>query len=29
MIVTNAGWVAVDAAAFCAQGDRRAGSLNL
>jgi hypothetical protein len=29
MIVTNAGWVAVDAAAFCAQWDRRAGSLNL
>jgi hypothetical protein len=26
MIVTNAGWDAVDAAAFCAQGDRRAGS---
>src|SRR6266851_3976625 len=25
MIVTNAGWVAVDAAAFCAQWDRRAG----
>jgi hypothetical protein len=26
MIVTNAGWVAVDAAAFCARWDRRAGS---
>jgi len=25
MIVTNAGWVAVDAAAFCARWDRRAG----
>jgi hypothetical protein len=29
MIVTNAGWDAVDAAAFCARWDRRAGSLNL
>jgi hypothetical protein len=26
MIVTDAGWVAVDAAAFCARWDRRAGS---
>src|SRR3981081_4341055 len=26
MIVTNAGWDAVDAAAFCARWDRRAGS---
>src|SRR6266478_10132733 len=26
MIVTNAGWDAVDAAAFCARRDRRAGS---
>ena len=25
MIVTSAGWVAVDAAAFCARWDRRAG----
>src|ERR1700731_3857934 len=25
-IVTDAGWDAVDAAAFCARGDRRAGS---
>ena len=29
MIVTNAGWVAVDAAAFCARWDRRAGSQGL
>jgi hypothetical protein len=28
MIVTDAGRDAVDAAAFCARGDRRAGSLN-
>jgi hypothetical protein len=27
-IVTDAGWDAVDAAAFCARGDCRAGSLN-
>jgi hypothetical protein len=27
-IVTDAGWDAVDAAAFCARRDRRAGSLN-
>jgi hypothetical protein len=26
MIVTNAGWDAVDAVAFCARWDRRAGS---
>src|ERR1700730_10715111 len=29
MIVTSAGWVAVDAAAFCARWDRRAGSQGL
>jgi len=29
MIVTDAGWNAVDAAAFGARWDRRAGSLNL
>jgi hypothetical protein len=29
MIVTNAGWGAVDAAAFCARWDRRAGRKTL